>query len=137
MADQVAILDGQSPAFGSNRHARERLLDACDRRRRPLTGCVSFINGTGSGDTARRPQEIVLHEPITGACRVVVRPEQITIQAAAGNTTVLGRRFEGAGYELELKTPAGILIAHVPAQHAPAVNETVSIAIHGPCAAVS
>jgi iron(III) transport system ATP-binding protein len=141
LADRVAVLDGQ----GQDVPARLVQTDTPEvvyyqpatAGVASLTGPVSFVDGQASGAVASTAiGEIPLYQPRTGACRVVLRPEQLRIDPTPGNAKVVGRRFEGASYELEIDSPAGRLIAHTHNREAAQLASAVSLRVVGPCAAV-
>ena len=103
-----------------------------------LTGHVSFLNATATGDQAQTKLGTVpLRNPTQGECQLVVRPEQVQLDDEGEPMTVTYRRFEGTGYALGLAFQGGTLNGHCTTEGAPQAGDTVRIKIKGTCAAVS
>jgi iron(III) transport system ATP-binding protein len=72
-----------------------------------LTGPVTLLPAVASGAHAQTAiGTFPLRVEREGKCVLVLRPEDITL-SPGGESTVVSRRFEGAGYSVEVSTSAG------------------------------
>jgi iron(III) transport system ATP-binding protein len=138
LADRVAILD--CPTEG--RAARlvqtgtpEQVYDQpATAGAAVLSGFVCFVSGSATGTTVATPLgTLPISTPREGACRVVLRPEQIKLLTGHGQSRVSSRRFEGGSYEIEVDSPAGLLVTSMPSDTAPSIGSQVEVHIIGSC----
>ncbi len=140
LADRVAILDGQSDTQAARlvqTGTPEEVYTApATAGAAILTGQVTLVPGKADGLTVETAiGNFRLHAPQTGACQVILRPEMIRV-GSDGPHRVQARRFEGAGYSLDVETPAGLVHVHVQNDPVPASGEAISLTVSGPVATV-
>jgi iron(III) transport system ATP-binding protein len=135
LADEVAVMsDGRVLQRGAPEevYARPASLDIAQR-----TGEIVRLAGRVAGDAVTTALGVLpLARPAgAGDCVVVLRPEQLVLEAGGAPARVVRRVFEGASTSLGLDIGGEPLVLRAAGPLAVAVGETVPVAVRGPALA--
>lgn len=140
LADQVAIMrDGRIAQTGAPTAVYTDPIDPGIAR---LLGAAVLLPGHADGEfvhCALGP--LPLAGQVSGAVTVLIRPEQIRLDAAAADSPVTGRvsgvRYFGhdAAVELTLTEENTTVTARITAGQIPAVDSRAALTVHGPVTA--
>ena len=141
LADRVAILDA-APEGGAQlvqvARPEEVHREPATAGAAHLTGPVTLIPCEANGSTATCVLgSATLLRSHAGECQLVIRPEQVTLTPDPTGHLITSRRFEGAGYTLDIDTPAGPLLAWTPPESALLRGARVAIQLEGRHATVA
>lgn len=121
-ADRVAAF---CPGAGGGRLAQigspeDVYLHPSERGVAHLTGRASWIRGQAEGLQAETPFGVLsLSEARSGAVQILLRPEQVEVEAGAGAARVSSCAFQGAGYLVQLSLGEGEVWGTSPVRLAP------------------
>ncbi len=131
VADRVALLrDGRLVQVGTPQEVYDRPID---RWAAGITGPVSILDVEMAGGPGGRSEVIVggarssldgAGIPLTGPARAAVRPDWAHLDGPLP-ATVAAVWFRGPHSDVELATPAGTLVLHVPGRASVAPGEQV------------
>jgi len=140
LADQVAIMrDGRIAQTGAPAAVYTDPVDPGIAR---LLGAAVLLPGHAHDEFVHCALGVLpATGPARGAVTVLIRPEQIRLDAAAADSPVTGRvsgvRYFGhdAAVELTLTEENTTVTARVPAGQIPAAGSRVTLTVHGPAIA--
>ena len=119
VADRVALMCPRAGAAAIEQCASPEQVYHCPATREAaeLVGPAAFVTGEATGASARTELgAIPLAKPAEGPVELVLRPEGVSFEPAEhGSAEVVARLFQGRGYRVVCRTPAGEIVAETGA----------------------